>query len=147
MKKFFKILTYTLIGIMGIVLLLAVIIWVKSPGTADPILDKNGKVISKSISTIEKVTLGGLEQYMIIRGADSTKPVMLYLHGGPGSPEIAFLKETNTELENDFVMVYWEQRGAGKSFTEDIPNESMNLSQLISDTRELSEILAKRFKH
>jgi pimeloyl-ACP methyl ester carboxylesterase len=84
---------------------------------------------------------------MIIRGADSTKPVMLYLHGGPGSPEIAFLKETNTKLEKDFVMVYWEQRGAGKSYSNNMPPESMNLSQLISDTRELSEILAKRFKH
>jgi len=73
--------------------------------------------------------------------------VMLFLHGGPGSPEIAFMKESNTELEKDFVMVYWEQRGAGKSYSTDIPAESMNLSQMISDTRELSEILAKRFKH
>jgi pimeloyl-ACP methyl ester carboxylesterase len=71
---------------------------------------------------------------------------MLYLHGGPGSPEIAFMKETNQEIENDFVMVYWEQRGAGKSYSKEIPSESMNLDQFISDTQELSEILAKRFK-
>jgi len=147
MKKFFKILLYTLGGLIFIVLILAFVLWIKSPGVADPITDKSGNIIPGSISSIEKVTLGGIDQYMIIRGADSTKPVMLYLHGGPGSPEISFLKETNTKLENDFVMVYWEQRGAGKSYSEELPAESMNISQLISDTKELSEILAKRFKH
>jgi len=42
-------------------------------------------------------------------------------------------------------MVYWEQRGAGKSYSKNIPIESMNLEQFISDARELSEYLAKRF--
>ncbi|OFX26263.1 MAG: hypothetical protein A2041_11790 [Bacteroidetes bacterium GWA2_31_9b] len=89
--------------------------------------------------------LGGQEQYLIIRGKDATKPVMLFLHGGPGSPEYAFMKATNQTIENDFVMVYWEQRGAGKSYSKNIPVESMNLDQFISDTKELSEYLAKRF--
>jgi len=146
MKKFLKIFLYLIGGLLSITLLLTVALWIKSPGKADPIVDNNGKLIPGSISTIEKIKLGGIEQYLIIRGADSTKPVMLYLHGGPGSPEISFLKETNTGLEKDFVMVYWEQRGAGKSYSSDIPAESMNLSQLISDTHELSEILSKRFK-
>ncbi len=147
MKKLLKISLYVVSVLISITLILSVLLWIKSPGKTDPIIDQKGKVIPGSISSIEKIKLGGLEQYMIIRGADSTKPVMLYLHGGPGSPEIAFIKETNTKLENDFVMVYWEQRGAGKSFSGNIPAESMNLSQMISDTRELSEILAKRFKH
>jgi len=132
----------TLVIILG----LAVLLWIKSPGKAEPITDLNGKTRKGSISTIEKVTLGGQEQYIIIRGADSTKPVMLFLHGGPGNPEIAFMKNTNQAIEHDFVMVYWEQRGAGKSYSKQIPVESMNLEQFISDTRELSEILAKRFK-
>ncbi|MFN3556682.1 MAG: alpha/beta fold hydrolase [Bacteroidales bacterium] len=42
-------------------------------------------------------------------------------------------------------MVYWEQRGAGKSWSKTIPAESMNLDQMFSDTRELSEYLAHRF--
>ena len=118
MKKFLKIFSYTIGGLLvNSSDSCNCSLDKKSRRTADPITDKNGKIIPGSISTIEKVTLGGIEQYMIIRGADSTKPVMLYLHGGPGSPEIAFMKETNTELEKDFVMVYWEQRGAGKSYS------------------------------
>ena len=106
----------------------------------------NNKPIPGSIASIEKIKLGGIDQYLIIRGIDTTKPVILFLHGGPGSPELAFMRETNKAIENDFVMVYWEQRGAGKSYSKDIPTESMNLEQFISDTHDLSLILAKRFK-
>src|SRR5210317_557408 len=117
MKKLLKVFLYILGGLLVITIGLAILLWVKSPGTADPITDINGNKLAKSISTIEKINLGGVEQYLIIRGADSTKPMILYLHGGPGSPEIAFMKETNQDIENDFVMVYWEQRGAGKSYS------------------------------
>jgi pimeloyl-ACP methyl ester carboxylesterase len=131
---------------MSILLILAFLLWQKSPGIAEPITDMQGKPLAGSISSIEKIQLGGIDQYLIIRGSDSTKPVMLFLHGGPGSPELAFLKKTNTDIEKDFVMVYWEQRGAGKSYSSDIPAETMNMEQFISDTRDLSIILANRFK-
>ena len=146
LMKITRVLLYGVGGLMVVILALAVIIWIKSPGKADPIIDVNGETLTESISTIEKITLGDHEQYLIIRGADTTKPVMLFLHGGPGSPEIAFMKNTNLAIENDFIMVYWEQRGAGKSYSKNMSSESMTLAQLVSDTRELSEYLAKRFK-
>ncbi|MDP4239879.1 MAG: alpha/beta hydrolase [Bacteroidota bacterium] len=143
--KITKVFLFIVGGVLVIILGLALTLWIKSPGKADLIVDSHGKTIPGSISVIEKVTLGGQEQYLIIRGADRNKPVMLFLHGGPGSPEFTFLKKTNRALENDFVMVYWEQRGAGKSYSRHIPVESMNLPQFIADTRELSILLAKRF--
>jgi pimeloyl-ACP methyl ester carboxylesterase len=145
-KKIFKGFLYVVGGLFIITVVLAVILWIKSPGTADPITDANGKTIPGSISVIEKIKLGGQEQYVIIRGKDITKPVMLFLHGGPGSPEFTFMKSTNPAIENDFVMVYWEQRGAGKSYSKNVPVETMNMAQFISDTRELSIYLANRFK-
>ncbi len=145
MKKFLKVILYILSGLVIIVLILAGILWAKSPGKAYPFTDSKGNTIPGSISVIEKVMLGGEEQYLIIRGADSTKPVMLFLHGGPGSPEYAFMKQTNQAIENEFVMVYWEQRGAGKSFNKNIQPESMTVDQFISDTKDLSEMLAERF--
>lgn len=145
LKKIGKVLLY-IVGVLLIVLLIiTAFLWIKSPGKAQPITDAQGQVIPGSISTIEKVMLGGVEQYLIIRGADSTKPVMLFLHGGPGSPEYPFIRTTNPDLEKDFVMVYWEQRGAGKSYSKDLDVKSMTLAQMISDTRELSQILAARF--
>ena len=107
-KKIFKVLLY-IVGVLFVILLvLAATLRIKSPGKADPITNANGEIIPGSFSVIEKVMLGGQEQYLIIRGADKNKPVMLFLHGGPGSPEFTFMKETNRGLENDFVMVYWE---------------------------------------
>jgi len=137
---------YIIVGILTIVTGLFVALWIISPGKAEPINGPDGNPLEGSISAIERITLGGLDQYIIIRGADSAKPVMLFLHGGPGSPEVAFMKHFNTDIEKDFVMVYWEQRGAGKSWSRDIPVESMNMEQFISDTRELSEYLSERFK-
>lgn len=145
MKKILKGFLYFLGGLLVIILGLAVFIWIKSPGTTAPFTGADGKPIEGSIASIEKISMGGIDQYLIIRGADTGKPVTLFLHGGPGSPEYAFMKVYNPFLENDFVMVYWEQRGAGKSWSKNIPPESMTLEQMISDTRELSEYLAARF--
>lgn len=120
-------------------------LWVKSPGTAQPVVDANGEEIPGSISTIEEITLGGVDQTLIIRGRDATAPVMLFLHGGPGSPEYAFFRATNPGLEDDFVMVYWEQRGAGKSYDPSLDPATLTLAQMVSDTAELSRALSQRF--
>jgi pimeloyl-ACP methyl ester carboxylesterase len=144
-RKVVKIVLYIIGGILLIFLGLALTLWINSPGKAEPITDFDGKTIDSSISVIEKIILGGQEQYLFIRGVNKAKPVMLFLHGGPGSPEMPFMRNYNTDIENDFVMVYWEQRGSGKSYSKNIPVESLNLAQLILDTRELSEYLAKRF--
>jgi pimeloyl-ACP methyl ester carboxylesterase len=145
MKKILMIGLYIILGLVVVILLLAALLWIKSPGKAVPITNGSGETLPNSISVIEKINLGGLEQYIIIRGADIDKPVMLFVHGGPGSPEVAFMKHFNTDIENDFIMVYWEQRGAGKSYSKDIPLETMNFAQFISDTRELSQYLTERF--
>ena len=144
-NKIFRAFFYFIGGLVFIIAILMTVLWIKSPGKAAPIVDKGGNTVGKSISTIEKIEIGDQEQYLIIRGVDSTKPVILFLHGGPGSPEIAFMKKFNTAIEEDFVMVYWEQRGAGKSYSKNVPIESMNLEQFISDTREVTEYLRYRF--
>ncbi len=144
-NKIIKLFLYLIGGIVTIALALFAVLWMVSPGKAEPLTGPDGAPLEGSISVIEKISLGGIDQHIIIRAADSSKPVMLFLHGGPGSPEFAFMKHFNPDIEKDFVMVYWEQRGAGKSYSKDIPVESMNMEQFISDTRELSEYLAERF--
>ena len=148
-KVFRKTGKYLLIFIGGLIVLSLFglfVLHLKSPGKSEPFVDGNGKTISNSISTIEEIELGGIKQHLIIRGVDSISPVLLFLHGGPGSPEIGFVKEYNPDLEHNFVVVHWEQRGAGKSYNKDIPIKSMNVEQFVSDTKELSEYLIKRFK-
>ena len=72
----------------------------------------------KGIDSVEKITLGGIDQWILIRGWNRSNPVVLFLHGGPGAPLFTYARDVGVEarLEQHFVMVYWEQRGTGKSF-------------------------------
>ncbi len=94
------------------------------------------------IDSLEKIRLGGAEQWILIRGWDRTKPLLLFLHGGPGFPEMPFA-HVNAKLEKDFVVVHWDQRGAGKSYPA--PHESLDMEQFVSDACELSGLLLARF--
>ena len=98
-----------------------------------------------AIAEIISIEIGGVDQWLVIRGRDSSKPVLLFLHGGPGTPETALLEKFNQDLVDDFVVVCWEQRGAGKSFSPRPPAESMTPEQLLEDTHELTRYLQHRF--
>ncbi len=89
--------------------------------------------------------LGGLPQQVLIRGADPGRPLLLILHGGPGFPEMPLFTTFNTELEQHFLVVHWDQRGAGRSYAPDIPAESMTIKQFVADTLELIDWLTERF--
>jgi pimeloyl-ACP methyl ester carboxylesterase len=101
--------------------------------------------MTAGISEKTRIRINGLEQGMFIRGEDPDKPVLLFVHGGPGMPE-HFLDRTHpTGLEKDFVVCWWEQRGAGMSFSPDIPPASMTVEQLLSDTVAVTDYLRERF--
>jgi pimeloyl-ACP methyl ester carboxylesterase len=103
------------------------------------------QMANKDIQQFEMVKIGGIKQAIKIRGDDSTNPVLIYLHGGPGFPLFPFepQQESMLRLEREFTMVYWEQRGTGKSFSRLIPRKSMNIEQFIEDTREVVEYVKK----
>ena len=93
-------------------------------------------------SIIKEVMLGDEKQYLIIRGAEDNKPIMLFLHGGPGIPELFTFKDDMSYLEEKFIVIYWEQRGAGKSYKI----KDLSLERMILDTLELSRWLCKEYK-
>jgi pimeloyl-ACP methyl ester carboxylesterase len=113
--------------------------------TTPPIIDRDGTPVESGIARFETVTLGGVEQTILIRTHDPANPVLLYLHGGPGSPEMPMLAHFNKELEKHFVVVNWDQRGAGKSFSRNIPAESFTIDQFIEDTHQLVAWCKQRF--
>ena len=121
------------------------VLLVCSSGKPKPFLDSNGIPLAGSISEKIQVRINGIDQGMFIRGKDKTKPVLLFLHGGPGLPEYAISYKYPAVLEDDFVVCWWEQRGAGLSYHFDIPLETMTFEQLISDTIEVTNYLRKRF--
>jgi len=102
----------------------------------------------RSISRLEKIRLGGTEQWIRIQGKDTSNPVLLLIQQGPGLPMLNEAADGNKlwHLEDDFVVVYWDQRACGKSFSTAIPPESMTLDQLMTDTHELMQALTQRFQ-
>lgn len=145
MKKIFKISAYSLLIIFGLAGLLLLGLHIMSPGQTTALVKENGNPYIKGISLIERKNIGGVEQSMIIRSKDVDKPVLLYVHGGPGSPEFPFIQHHKTDLEEYFTVCYWEQRGAGLSYARDIPAETMTLEQFIEDTKEVSVYLLEKF--
>jgi pimeloyl-ACP methyl ester carboxylesterase len=136
----------------GLLVILAVLVagglgtlLVLSPGRPALLRDQAGNVIPGSISERVTVEIGGIPQGMFIQSVDPANPVLLFLHGGPGMVEFFMEQEYPTGLENHFTMVWWEQRGAGMSFSSDIPPETMTMAQMIADTVEVADYLRTRF--
>jgi pimeloyl-ACP methyl ester carboxylesterase len=99
----------------------------------------------RGISSLERVDLNGCAQWLLIRGHDVKKPLLLFLHGGPGSAAIWFAHHSMRELEKHFVCVNWDQRGAGKSYADRPGEGTMNLAQFVDDALALVERLLRRF--
>lgn len=132
------------ISVLAIVILvLVIVLQVYSPGKPEPFVDNRGAPIAGSVSEKTFITIGGMRQGMIIQSKNIHNPVLLYLHGG--IPDYFMTKKYPTGLEDFFTVVWWDQRGAGLSFNANIPEESMTLEQMISDTREVTNYLRKRF--
>lgn len=147
MKKVLKTVLIIISSLIGILLILLIVLWINSPGKLKPLIDEQGNIIQNSISEKNKTEIGGIDQGFFIRSENPDNPVILFLHGGPGSPELAFLIpfETNERLEKYFTVCYWDQRGAGMTYSKSTNGASMNIDQFVEDTREMTEYLQKRF--
>ncbi len=96
------------------------------------------------INEVRAVELGGVEQWISLRGRDEANPVLLFVHGGPGSPAMPFIRQHLGALEEHFVVVNWDQRGAGKSYDGSIPVDTMTLDQIVEDCLELTDYLRQQ---
>jgi pimeloyl-ACP methyl ester carboxylesterase len=147
MRKVGKILLITLISIVGIVLAGFILLFLKSPGKLDPLKNATGNVMAGSIVEKNFVEIGGIRQGFFIRSENPENPVLLFVHGGPGSPVLPYSSayETSERLEKYFTVCYWEQRGAGMSFNESIEKSTMTVGQLTEDARQMTQYLQQRF--
>ncbi len=96
------------------------------------------------IARLAPMTLGGVEQWVLVRGRRADAPILIKIHGGPGQAEIPTI-DMNARLEEHFLVVEWDQRGAGKSAAAIEPRASMTLDQIVADTIELTERLIDEF--
>jgi pimeloyl-ACP methyl ester carboxylesterase len=109
-----------------------------------PFYGPNGEAVPDSIAEVNYLLLGGVEQWVMVRGESLTNPPLILLHGGPGFSETHFFRRFNAPLEKTFTVVYWDQRGSGKSFDRKVPRSSMTVEQFIADLDELVEAVSRR---
>ncbi len=81
----------------------------------------------------EYVHVRDAKLYLLVRGAHRHAPVLLWLHGGPGGAERPLFRYYNSELERDFVVAYWDQRGAGRSFDRHADPARLTVAQHLDD--------------
>lgn len=136
MKKF-------LIGVAAFLLL---VFMHDSCTSTAPITAINGKRADHAIAEMCYLSINNWKQFVLIRGADTTRnPILLMLHGGPGASATALMRKYNHDLEDSFTVVYWDQRGAGKSFNRKIDTSTLKVKQLIYDANVLMDYLRERF--
>ena len=134
---------WTLTGLATLALI-GVAVLVARPATTHPIVGPDGELLPGSIAELITVPIGGHDQALMIRGRSIDNPVLLYLAGGPGGTDLGAMR-ADVGLEQDFVVVTWEQRGAGKSYSALDPVETLTLEQMVADTIEVTNYLRQRF--
>ena len=92
------------------------------------------------------VEIGGIEQWITIRGEDRNNPVLLFLHGGPGDATNPWGYAAFRSWLKYFTVVQWDQRGSGRTFGRNGAASASTITpdRMAQDGIELSELLKKR---
>lgn len=138
-------------------LLVAVSLAFASPAVAQAPADERARTViadlqrhaaPESVQELIQVNLGGVDQWVSIRGADARNPILLYIHGGPGRPMMPAAWTFQRPWEDYFTVVQWDQRGAGKSQGGDAAaavRETLSFDRITADAVELMAYLRQRF--
>jgi pimeloyl-ACP methyl ester carboxylesterase len=112
------------------------------------IADLRRVVADGGIERLESVRIGGIDQWVSIRGNDRRNPVLLMLHGGPGWVAMPTSWYFQRGWEEYFTVVQWDQRGAGKTYVANDPARvapTMSRERMIADTEEMVAWLRREF--
>ncbi|WP_218921034.1 alpha/beta hydrolase [Massilia putida] len=112
------------------------------------IADMRRIVTPQGIEETRAVRIGGIEQWISVRGTDRRNPVLLMLHGGPGYVSMPTSWYFQRGWEEYFTVVQWDQRGAGKTYTANDPAKvapTMTRARMLLDAEEMVAFLRKEF--
>jgi pimeloyl-ACP methyl ester carboxylesterase len=110
---------------------------------------KHYKMVKNGVDEGIYVSLGGMEQYVLVRGMNTDNPVIIYLHGGPSSPDTYVTYSFSDGLTDEYTVVAWDQRGCGRTYFHntdtDFENTSASFEQAKKDLDELVDYALERF--
>jgi pimeloyl-ACP methyl ester carboxylesterase len=121
----------TVICFRYLVVVLAIIVSLRTHATA--------------INQQQAVEIGGIQQWISLKGANDHAPVLLYLHGGPGNSVMSYAGKFTSELQKHFVVVQWDQRASGKTASLQITAQTPTVELMVTDADEMIRYLCKRF--
>jgi pimeloyl-ACP methyl ester carboxylesterase len=91
------------------------------------------------------MTIGGIKQFIRIRGKDASRPLLLFLHGGPGGSVMGYAEKFTGRLQEHFVVVQWDQRETGKTKALNASPVPLTTTLFVNDTHEMIDSLLQRF--
>ncbi len=97
------------------------------------------------ISSSEAVIIGGIKQWINIKGVSDKNPVLLFLHGGPGNSAMGYANRFTTELQKHFVVVQWDQRESGTTKVLNASRVPLTVALFEQDAVEMINYLRTRF--
>lgn len=105
-------------------------------------------VTPNGIEFLEAVRIGGIDQWVSVRGADKRNPVLILIHGGPGYVSIPMSWWFSRGWEDYFTVVQWDQRGSGKTYLLNDPEAvapTLTLDRMVLDAEEAVNWARTRF--
>ena len=136
------------------VMLAAAMTTALAAGAAEPpdphaILAEYGKIVSDhGIDEAKAVEIGGIKQWITVRGRDRDNPILLVIHGGPAAPDLPNRYLYEPGWADYFTVVQWDQRGSGKTFELNDPATvapTMTKERMIEDAEELVDYLRSAY--
>ena len=106
-------------------------------------------VSANGVDEAKTVEIGGIRQWITVRGRNRENPILLVIHGGPAAPDLPnrFLYEPS--WDDYFTVVQWDQRGSGKTFALNDPDKvapTMTTERMIQDAEEVVAYLRSTYR-
>ncbi|MDO6422182.1 alpha/beta fold hydrolase [Saccharophagus degradans] len=106
------------------------------------------------INVAEYALIGGVKQWVTIKGKNCSNPIVLMVHGGPGNPLSLYHDSLYQDFEKHFTIVHWDQRGSGRTYRaqfetgkltmEKITNQNLSIELLVKDGVEVSDYIRNK---
>ncbi len=102
----------------------------------------------RGINDLKEIDIGGIKQWISVRGRDLRNPILLFIHGGPGTTEMPVRWFYQSPLEDYFTVVQWDQRGSGKTAVSNDQAEvipTITVERMIKDAEEVASYLRREY--
>lgn len=100
--------------------------------------------LPQALDTVQMWDIYGVPEAVLVRSRDMERPILLFVHGGPGMSFIPFSPLFDEGLLRDFTVVHWDQPGTGKSYSEDLSPSKLTIDRIIDDGLAVTREIARR---